>query len=92
MLFCCAIEWKKIMLGIMWQWNEINMVSLLWTLIIKFPFRPILCFPKFDMFMLQNDYVDVCLQIPISMVVPNVVVNDGVDRIEEYDSSFNNDG
>jgi hypothetical protein len=42
--------------------------------------------------MLQNDDVDVCLRTPISMVVLNVVVNDGVDRVEEYDFSFNNDG
>jgi hypothetical protein len=42
--------------------------------------------------MLQNDDADVCLQILISMVVPNVVVNDGVNRVEEYDFSFNNDG
>ncbi len=41
--------------------------------------------------MLQNDDADVRLQIPISMVVSNIVVNDGVDRVEDYDSSFNND-
>ncbi len=44
------------------------------------------------MFMLQNDDVDVCLWTPISVVVPNVVVNDGLDRVEEYDFNFNNDG
>jgi len=26
------------------------------------------------------------------MVVPNVVANDGVDKVEEYDFSFKNDG
>ncbi len=44
------------------------------------------------MFMLQNVETNVCLQTPISMVVSNVVENDGVDKAEEYDFSFNNDG
>ncbi len=47
---------------------------------------------KFDMFMLQNDDVVVCLRTPIFMVVPNGVVNDGVNRVEEYYFSFDNDG
>ncbi len=47
---------------------------------------------KFEMFMLQNVETNVCLQTPISMVVSNVVENDGVDKAEEYDFSFNNDG
>ncbi len=44
------------------------------------------------MFMLQNVDVHVGLRTPISMVVPNVVANDGVDKVEEYDFSLKNDG
>ncbi len=47
---------------------------------------------KFEMFMSQNVDVHVGLRTPISMVVPNVVANDGVDKVEEYDFSFKNDG